>query len=269
MLARTIRGPWASSQAWFRTDADCLDYLEWLRWPAGFVCAECGHDRGWRLGDGRYRCSGCGGRTSVTAGTVFDRSSPRRSRSGSPPVGCSRPAKTGSRHCLQRTLEIGSYQTAGPLLGCGRCWCARAGTGCSRRGGGGATYIGGEEPGLAGGRARGKKVLTGIAVEIQDRRKASAGPDAAAGRCVGRLAAPLRDRSRCAARDGDHRWLAGLQRAREARLCPDRRSSGRPEPAARIPARSCRRCIGWSRWPSAGCWAPTRARWSGVGQLPE
>jgi transposase-like zinc ribbon protein len=30
-------------QAWFRTDADCLDYLEWLRWPAGFVCPACGH----------------------------------------------------------------------------------------------------------------------------------------------------------------------------------------------------------------------------------
>ena len=30
-------------QAWFRTDADCLDYLEWLRWPAGFVCPGCGH----------------------------------------------------------------------------------------------------------------------------------------------------------------------------------------------------------------------------------
>ncbi len=28
------------------------------------------------------------------------------------------------------------------------------------------TYIGGVEPGLAGGRARGKKVLTGIAVEV-------------------------------------------------------------------------------------------------------
>ena len=60
-------------QAWFRTDADCLDYLEWLRWPAGFVCADCGHDGSWRLGDGRYRCAGCGGRTSVTAGTIFDR----------------------------------------------------------------------------------------------------------------------------------------------------------------------------------------------------
>lgn len=21
--------------AWFSTDADCLDYLEWLRWPGG------------------------------------------------------------------------------------------------------------------------------------------------------------------------------------------------------------------------------------------
>ena len=39
-------------QAWFPTDADCLDYLEWLRWPCGFVCPCCGHPGGWRLGDG-------------------------------------------------------------------------------------------------------------------------------------------------------------------------------------------------------------------------
>src|SRR5271157_3567489 len=30
-------------RAWFPTDADCLDYLEWLRWPHGFVCPSCGH----------------------------------------------------------------------------------------------------------------------------------------------------------------------------------------------------------------------------------
>jgi len=30
------------------------------------------------------------------------------------------------------------------------------------------TFIGGEEPGLRGGRARGKKVLTGIAVEVRE-----------------------------------------------------------------------------------------------------
>src|SRR3954465_4698272 len=43
--------------AWFSTDADCLDYLEWLRWPSGFVCPECGQG-GWRLGDGRVEGSG-------------------------------------------------------------------------------------------------------------------------------------------------------------------------------------------------------------------
>src|SRR3954447_10046650 len=60
-------------QTWFQTDADCLDYLEWLRWPSGFVCPECGHAGGWRLGDGRFMCADCGSRTSVTAGTIFDR----------------------------------------------------------------------------------------------------------------------------------------------------------------------------------------------------
>jgi len=32
------------------------------------------------------------------------------------------------------------------------------------------TYIGGMEQGLPGGRARGKKVLTGIAVEVREAR---------------------------------------------------------------------------------------------------
>jgi predicted RNA-binding Zn-ribbon protein involved in translation (DUF1610 family) len=48
-------------QAWFRTDADCLDYLEWLRWPAGFVCPFCGEEGGWRLGDGRFMGFGING----------------------------------------------------------------------------------------------------------------------------------------------------------------------------------------------------------------
>jgi hypothetical protein len=28
---------------------------------------------GWRIADGRFKCSACGERTSVTAGTIFDR----------------------------------------------------------------------------------------------------------------------------------------------------------------------------------------------------
>ena len=45
--------------AWFTSDADCRDFLEWLRWPDGFLCSECGHVGGWRLGDGRWMCAGC------------------------------------------------------------------------------------------------------------------------------------------------------------------------------------------------------------------
>src|SRR5687767_13095081 len=61
------RGPWAGQhyprstgefQSWFASDADCLDYLEWLRWPDGFVCPRCAHAGGWAIGDGRYKCSG-------------------------------------------------------------------------------------------------------------------------------------------------------------------------------------------------------------------
>ena len=60
-------------QSWFATDADCLDFLDWLRWPGGFACPKCGHGGGWAVADGRYKCAACGKRTSVTAGTLFDR----------------------------------------------------------------------------------------------------------------------------------------------------------------------------------------------------
>ncbi|MGH9119412.1 MAG: transposase, partial [Acidimicrobiales bacterium] len=60
--------------SWFASDADCLDYIEWLRWPDGFVCPGCaGPDGGWRMSDGTFRCRGCKVRTSATAGTIFDR----------------------------------------------------------------------------------------------------------------------------------------------------------------------------------------------------
>jgi hypothetical protein len=58
--------------SWFSTDAHCRDYLEWLRWPNGFVCALCGSG-GFLIADGRYECGTCHTRTSVTAGTIFAR----------------------------------------------------------------------------------------------------------------------------------------------------------------------------------------------------
>jgi transposase-like protein len=158
-------------QAWFRTDADCLDYLEWLRWPVGFVCPACGEDGGWRLADARFKCCGCGGRTSVTAGTIFDRT---RTPLTVWFTACwlFATGKDGiSALSLKRTLEIGSYQTVWAMLHRLRSVLVRPGR--ERLAGTvevDETYIGGREPGLRGGRAKGRKVLTGIAVEILEPR---------------------------------------------------------------------------------------------------
>jgi len=152
--------------AWFPTDADCLDYLEWLRWPEGFVCPGCGSAGGWRLGDGRFRCAGCKSRTSPTAGTIFDRT---RTPLTVWFTACWLFAtqKDGvSALSLQRALEISSYQTAWAMLHRLRSVLVRPGR--ERLSGTvevDETYIGGEEPGLRVGRAKGKKSLVGIAVE--------------------------------------------------------------------------------------------------------
>jgi transposase-like protein len=155
-------------QAWFRTDADCLDYLEWLRWPAGFVCPACGHAESWRLGDGRFEYARCHTRTSATAGTIFDRTRTPLTVWFTVCWLFSTGKDGISALSLKRTLEIGSYQTAWTMLHRLRCVLVRPGR--DRLSGiveVDETFIGGEEPGLRGGRARGKKVLTGIAVEVR------------------------------------------------------------------------------------------------------
>lgn len=156
-------------QAWFSTDSDCLDYLEWLRWPDGLVCPRCGCAGGWRVADGGYKCASCAARTAVTAGTLFDR---RRTPLTVWFTACWMVAsqKDGvSAQSLQRALEIGSYQTAWAMLHRLRSVLVRPGrdrlTGIVEVD---ETYIGGEEPGLAGGRAKGKKSLVGVAIELKE-----------------------------------------------------------------------------------------------------
>jgi transposase-like protein len=72
---------------------------------------------------------------------------------------------------LQRSLEIGSYPTAWAMLHRLRSVLVRPGrdrlTGTVEVD---ETYIGGVEPGLAGGRAKGKKTLVGVAIELQEPR---------------------------------------------------------------------------------------------------
>jgi hypothetical protein len=156
-------------QAWFRTDADCLEYLWWLRWPEGWVCPSCEHPGGWRLADGRIMCSGCGRRASVTAGTIFDKTRTPLTVWFSA-CWLFATGKDGvSAQSLRRTLEIGSYQTAWAMLH--RLGAVLVRPGRDRLQGVvevDETYIGGEEPGLRGGRAREGKLLAGSVLLSDD-----------------------------------------------------------------------------------------------------
>lgn len=56
----------------FRSEENCLDALEELRWPGGFICPNCEHDVGYRLTARRLiQCAVCRYQASVTAGTIF------------------------------------------------------------------------------------------------------------------------------------------------------------------------------------------------------
>ena len=66
----------AAFEARFPDEASCARHLAARRWPDGFVCPACGHDRGWELKRRRasWECVACGKETSVTAGTIMHRS---------------------------------------------------------------------------------------------------------------------------------------------------------------------------------------------------
>ena len=63
-------------EAQFPDDAACARWLFEKRWPDGFRCPGCGHDKAWELGRGTLlvECARCHRQTSVTAGTVLHRS---------------------------------------------------------------------------------------------------------------------------------------------------------------------------------------------------
>jgi transposase-like protein len=56
----------------FSTEEQCRDYLFRVRFPNGFVCPKCGHDKYWKVGDTLRTCKSCRHQTSIIAGTVFE-----------------------------------------------------------------------------------------------------------------------------------------------------------------------------------------------------
>ena len=57
----------------FPDEEACAAYLYTLRWPEGFRCPICGHDRAWELGSKThtYECTACHRQISLTSGTIM------------------------------------------------------------------------------------------------------------------------------------------------------------------------------------------------------
>ena len=108
---------WTEFLEQFSSEDACLAYLEELRWPNGFICPSCGvASEPYRASRIRMMCQDCGHQSTVTAGTIFDKTrTPLRvwlaaawyltnQKQGVSALG------------LQRVLGLGSYQTAWAML---------------------------------------------------------------------------------------------------------------------------------------------------------
>jgi len=151
----------------FPTEEACREYLAKLRWPNGFRCPRCNHDKAWQMERGVSWCHLCDYQVSVTAGTIFqDRRKPLmlwfraiwyvvNQKNGVSALG------------LQRVLGLSSYRTAWTWLHKLRYAMVRPGrdklSGLVEVD---ETYIGGKKPGKRGRGAEGKSL---IAVAVEDK----------------------------------------------------------------------------------------------------
>jgi len=144
----------------FSTEEACRGYLVGLRWPEGYRCPRCQGTKAWEDGAGLFRCVTCDYKTSVTAGTIFE-------RTRKPLVTWFRAIwlvtsqKNGaSAKGVQRVLGLGSYETAWTWLHKMRRAMVRPGRDSLQ----GTvdvdeTYVGGERPGKHGRGAEGKALV--------------------------------------------------------------------------------------------------------------
>lgn len=161
-------------QRQFADEEACRQYLEACRWPDGFRCPHCGHERAFLLRESRRReCAACQYQVSLTAGTVFHRTKTPLTLWFWATYLMTTDKRGISAWLLQRQLAIRRYETAWLILHKLR----RAMVNTAREPLHGEvelddTWVGGPQPGLRGSRQlKGRKAaLVAVAAEKRDTR---------------------------------------------------------------------------------------------------
>jgi len=154
----------------FSTEEACRSYLASLRWPDGFVCSRCAHRTAWEKKTGFLECAACHYQTSVTGGTIFE-----RTRTPLPvffrAIWWMVTQKNGASALgLQRILGLRSYKTAWTWLH--KIRHAMVTPGRAELDGEievDETYLGSLEEGVAG-RQTFKKAMVAIAAQADGKR---------------------------------------------------------------------------------------------------
>jgi len=160
----------AEFQARFASDEACRHYLMACRWPDGFRCPTCGDAHSYLLAArDLLQCRACRRQTSVTAGTVPDRTRLPLPLWFAAAYLVTTHTPGFSALQLQRQLGLGRYETAWTMLQKLRRAMVRperdrlSGTVELDE-----TYVGGVEEGRRGGRQRdSKKSILAGAVEVR------------------------------------------------------------------------------------------------------
>ena len=107
---------WIQFLDWFHTEAACRAYLESLRWADGFICLKCGASEAKQSSRSRWICRSCKHQSTVTAGTIFDKTRTEL-RVWFSAIWYITNQKHGiSALGLQRVLGLGSYETVWTML---------------------------------------------------------------------------------------------------------------------------------------------------------
>ena len=164
--ARDYPRTWPEFERCFATEGACREYLELIRWPEGFRCPSCGATEGGPTGRvGLHQCSSCRHQTTVTVGTIFERTKlPLQVWFRAMWLVTSQKNGTSALN-VQRQLGLNRYETVWTMLHKLRRAMVRPGRDMLR----GAvevdeTYVGGDEEGVSG-RETYTKALVVVAAE--------------------------------------------------------------------------------------------------------